>query len=326
MTIAAPSASRSIEVLVEPILPFEVAILTDQSLGLGRSGTWCVDSYDSRDPQKSNPDGSYPGRTSPKVQENGNVASNLGRPADSLYGPLIEAHGTRVRGAVATNGGDDPATPEHENVADSAGIDPTRIRDDFFREMKPVARPSTGFFLPPPLPGLPFVAGPETAPTQYLAGGNLGAFSVAAPPPGAKGAIIIAINGDLNVTSGSIIIPPNVTAQIFVRGNVDFHNHSINAGAGSSGLPAALQIYGEDSHGQPRTVEASGNANICAAFYGPGYDVMLGGTTEWCGAIAARSFEAQGGGSGGFHYDEALGPEGAPTGFRIARYVEDVRE
>src|SRR6185436_18303052 len=121
-----------------------------------------------------------------------------------------------------------------------------RVRDDFFREMKPVERPSSGFFLPPPLLGLPFVAGPEAAPTQYLVGGHLGAFSVAAPPAGMKGAIIIAINGDLNVTTGSIVIPPNVTVQIFVRGNIDFHNRSINAGAGSSGLPAALQIYGED--------------------------------------------------------------------------------
>jgi len=326
MTIAAPSASRSIEVLVEPILPFELAIFADQSLALGLSGTWCVDSYDSRDPQKSNPDGTYPGRTSPQVQENGNVASNLGRPADSLYGPLIEAHGTRVRGSVATNGGDDPATPEHENVADAAGIDAARVRDDFFREMKPVARPSSGFFLPPPLLGLPFVPGTEAAPAQYLVGGHLGAFSVAAPPAGMKGAIIIAINGDLDVTSGSIVIPPNVTAQIFVRGNIDFHNRAINVGAGSGALPAALQIYGEDTHGDPRTVKASGSADICAAFYGPGYDVKLVGEVEWCGAVASRSFEVRGGGSGGFHYDEALAPVGTPTGFRIARYVEDVRE
>jgi len=33
-----------------------------------------------------------------------------------------------------------------------------------------------------------------------------------------------------------------------------------------------------------------------------------------------------GGGTGGFHYDEALGTVGLPIGFRIVRYVEDVRE
>jgi hypothetical protein len=33
-----------------------------------------------------------------------------------------------------------------------------------------------------------------------------------------------------------------------------------------------------------------------------------------------------GGGAGGFHYDESLAIVGAPIGFRIARYVEDVRE
>src|SRR4051812_8447601 len=31
-------------------------------------------------------------------------------------------------------------------------------------------------------------------------------------------------------------------------------------------------------------------------------------------------------GAGGFHYDEALSVVGAPIGYRIARYVEDVRE
>ena len=324
MTIAAPSASRSIEVLVEPILPFELAIFANQALGLSLSGTWCVDSYDSRDPLKSNPDGTYPGRTSPKVRENGNIASNLGRPADSLYGPLIQAHGTRVRGAVATNGGDDPATPEQENIADGAGIEATRVRDDFFREMKPMARPSTGLFLPPPILGLPFVAGPEAAPTQYLVGGNLRAFSVAAPPAGTQGAIIIAVNGNLDVSWGSITIPPNVTAQIFVRGDINLQNRPINSDASSSSRAAALQIYGEDSHGNPRTLRASGDAVIYAAFYGPDYDLKLNGDVEWCGAVVGRSFEILDGGSGGLHYDEALAPVGAPAAFRIARYVEDI--
>jgi hypothetical protein len=86
-TIPTPNVSRVVEVLVEPILPFELALWTANSTTLASTGTWCVDSYDSRDPAKSNPDGTYPGRTSSKVQEHGHVASNLGRPADSIYGP-----------------------------------------------------------------------------------------------------------------------------------------------------------------------------------------------------------------------------------------------
>ena len=140
------------------MLPFELAILTDQSLSLATSGSWSVDSYDSRDPNKSAPGGTYPGQGSAQVQSNGNIASNAGRPGDSLYGPLIAANGCRVLGGVATNGGDDPATETHENVSGATQIDASQIRDDFYREMKPARRPTGGIFLPPPLLGLPYLA------------------------------------------------------------------------------------------------------------------------------------------------------------------------
>jgi hypothetical protein len=324
-TMRMPSASRTIEVLVEPILPFELAIFTSEDLTLGSSGTWRVDSYDSRDPLKSAPDGTYPGRTSPLVQTNGNIASNLSRAPDSLYGPLIAARGTEVLGTVATNGGDDPATEEHENVSGAINIQPACIRADFYRDMPVPVRPSAGLFLPAPLLGLPFIPGPEAAPTQYLVGGNLGGFTVA-PLAGVKGAVTIFVNGDLDVASGGITIPPGITAQIYVRGNIDFHGQPINTGPGSSHHPAQLIIYGEDSHGDRRTLRASGDATISAAFYGPHYEVRLSGNVDWCGSSASRSFEMQSGGTGGFHYDEALGTFGNPISFRIARYVEDVRQ
>lgn len=326
MTIKPPSVSRTVEVLVQPILPFELAIFTDQSLSLGTSGTWSVDSYDSRDPKKSNADGTYPGRTSPKVQAHGNVASNLGRPANSLYGPLVAVNGTHVHGTVATNGGDDPKTATHENVTGTSGIEPSQVRDDFLREMPPFARPSSGLVQPTPSPGEAFTAGTEEVPTQYIIAKNLGAFSVAAPAAGTKGAIVIMVNGDLDIADGTISIPPSVTALIFVRGNIDFHHNPINLGADSSQRAAQLQIYGEDSGTERRTLRADGDAAICAAFYGPTFDVKLSDNVEWFGSVAARSFEMLGGGTGGFHYDEALGTAGAPISFRIARYVEDVRE
>ena len=147
MAVPTPNSSRIIEVLVEPVLPFELAILTDQSLSLATSGSWVVDSFDSRDPKKSGTGGTYPGSGSPQVQSNGNIANNAGRPANSLYGPLISANGCVVHGAVATNGGDDPSTDTHENVAGATGIDPSQIRDDFYRDMKPLARPTSGIFL-----------------------------------------------------------------------------------------------------------------------------------------------------------------------------------
>jgi hypothetical protein len=127
------------------------------------------------------------------------------------------------------------------------------------------------------------------------------------------------VNGDLDVPDGTISVGKNVQLQLFVAGNIDFHNRPINVG----GTPAQLQIYGE---GTSRNFNAFGNASITAAFYGPGYDVHLADNVEWFGAVASRSFEMLGGGTGGFHYDESLAIVGAPIGFRIARYVEDVRE
>ncbi|MDR3406082.1 MAG: hypothetical protein P4L99_26585 [Chthoniobacter sp.] len=322
MTVPTPNTSRVIEVLVEPVLPFELAILTDQSLSLGTSGSWVVDSFDSRDPNKSGANGVYPGKDSPLTQSNGNIANNAGRPGDALYGPLISANGCVVRGAVATNGGDDPATTEHENVDGATRIDASAIRDDFYREMKPATRPANGILLPPPLLGLPYSADVESQPAKYLVSGDLHAFSVASWGGKGNGALIIMVNGNLDVSSGTISIPPNVTVQIYVRGNVDFHNRQINQG----GRAAQLQIYGEETNGETRTLRAYGEGGITAAFYGPQYDVHLMDAVEWTGAVAARSFEMLGGGTGGFHYDEALGVVGAPIAFRIARYVEDVRE
>jgi hypothetical protein len=326
MTVPTPSASRIVEVLVEPILSFELAIMTDRSLSLGTSGSWSVDSYDSRDPAKSNSDGTYPGRKSPKAQENGHIASNFGRPGEALYGSLISCNGARVRGVVATSGGDDPKTLEHENISGSGGVDPARVRDDFYREMKTITRPTSGIMLPQPLLGLPFLTGSESMPTQYLVTGNLGDLRIAAPPEGTRGGVVIMVNGNFDVVAGTVTIPPNVTAQIYVRGNIDFHNNVINLAPSSSKRAGQLQIYGEGSDGDRRTLRAYGDAAICAAFYGPQYEVLLMDNVQWYGAVAARSFEMLGGGTGGFHYDEALGAVGLPIGFRIVRYVEDVRE
>jgi hypothetical protein len=324
--VPTPSASRIVEVLLEPVLPFELAIMTNQSLSLATSGAWNVDSFDSRDPRKSNLDGTYPGKGSPLVQSNGNIASDLGRPADMLYGPLISVNGCNVSGGIATNGGDDPSTAAHENVTGANGVDPTRVRSDFFREMPVFARPSSGIFLAPPPKGAPFLAGTMAQPTVYLVPSDLSGFSVAPPLLGMNGSVVIMVDGNLDVPTGTITIPPNVSAVIFVRGNIDFHGQAINTGPGSSRRAAQLQIYGEASNGDTRTLQAYGNASICAAFYGPDYDVTLQDNVEWVGAVAGKSFQMIGGGNGGFHYDEALGVVGAPIGFRIARYVEDVRE
>ncbi len=242
-------------------------------------------------------------------------------PSPATTTAVIAANGTEVRGSLGTNGADDPATSAHESVSGASKIDPGRVHDDFFRELRPLARPASGIFRLPPAPGEPFVAGTPSQPAFYLISQDMHAFDVSPPASDLAGAIVIMINGNLTVPDGAINIARNVQAQIFVSGNVDFYNRPINVG----GFPAQLQIYGEDSKGATRTLRAFGEASITAAFYGPHYDIKLADNVEWFGAAVGKSFEMLGGGVGGFHYDEALALVGAPIGFRIARYIEDVR-
>jgi hypothetical protein len=323
-TIGLPNISRTIEALVEPIYPFELAVWTGGSLTLGNTGAWNIDSFDSTDDLKSAA-GFYPGRGAPQVQSNASVASSQPRAFESLYGPLIAANGAEIRGAVATNGGDDPATPAHENITGDLRIDPSRVRSDFVREMPTAFRPTsvTGV-LPPPLAGGPFVPGPVDTPAVYSVPGSLTKLRISAPADKTEAAVIIMIDGSLDL-AGPLIIPPTVTALLFVRGNITFRDN-VNSGPWNSNRAAQLLIFGDSVRPTRQKLEAIGNISVTAAFYGPLADLVLDGGTTWIGSVAGGSLRIIGGGDGGIHYDEALATLGPPISFRISRYVEDVRE
>ena len=321
-TIPLPNVSRTIEVLVEPVLSFELALWIGEGLALPLSGSWDIDSFDSTDPNKSGPDGSYPGRGSRQVQVNGDIASSLPPSSDFPYGTAIAANGTRVHGAVATNGGDDPSTKDHENVSGTFGLDPARIHDDFSREMVPLIRPA-GEFMAPPVAGA-FVTGPETAPTIYSVHGSLTELSITPPASETKGVVVIMIDGNLDLTQ-PLVIPPSVIAVLFVRGQITFRDN-VNFGPSNSNRARHLLIFGDGASPQRQTLRVFGPASVCAAFYGPRTDAFLDGSVHWIGSLNALSFKAANGGDGGIHYDESLATIGPTIGFRIARYIEDVRE
>lgn len=327
-TIALPNVSRTVEVLVEPVTPFELALWTAGTMSLPSTGKWVLDSYDSRDPQKSGAGGIYPGAASPAAQATGILATNQPRPGDALYGTLVSANGARVKGWIATNGGDNPDTPERENVSGGLAIDPAKVRSDFQREMPPILRGKSTNELPPPLLGLPLIPGTSTSPTCYHFTGDAHAFTIAAPIQGTTGSIRVLIDGNWDVNNGPLVIPPNVACEVYVRGSVNFYDSAINSGQGSSNRPAQLLIFGE---GQPlisqaMTLKARGTGNICAAFYGPGYDMEIEGSVNWNGALVGRSYISPWGGDGGIHYDQSLALVGPPVSFRVVRYVDDVRQ
>lgn len=327
-----PHVTRTVEVLVKPRFRFNNAIATVFDLSLGNSKNWLVDSFDSSDSTKSDPGtiagGIYPSSAA-KRQSNGNIASMKSRPENSPYGALIEGNGAVVEGDVRTNGGDNPTTTVHENVSGSSGMTQDRIFDDFDQDFPAVAKPawslSDVLLTPPGKTG--FSTGTKSAPNRYIVAGGLGAFKVLAPPAGTVGYVEILVNGKLDIGNGNgaeIVIPPNVSARLYVDGNIEFGNGDVNSNSASSKVASRLAIYGV-STGSNATFTASGNPDLILTFYGPNYAITLSGNVTTIGAMVGKSFEINGGGNGGFHYDEALGRGGDIAGWEVASYFEDSR-
>ena len=328
-SVSTPCVSRTVELIVRPRFRFSRAITTALDMALGNSANWGVDSFDSADAAHSDPGtiagGVYPGAAAERLA-NGSVATLKPLPTGVTYGPLINGNGATVAGDVLTVGGDDPGTAVHENVSGSGGIDPNRIRDDFDEEITPVAKPAWSFVSANPPGNTNFVTGasPSTR-TRYVINGNLGAFAVTTPAAGSTGYIEILVNGNLSIGNGNgakVVIPPNAYATIYVDGDIDFGNGTVNADASSSNVSTHLTVYGVHATG---TYTASGNAVQILAFYGPDYSVTLSGTVTTMGAIVAKSFGINGGGNGGLHYDESLGRSGDIAGWVVASYFEDAR-
>ena len=334
-TVPFPNASRIVEVLARPVTAFTKALVTEQDMRLGGSSGWQVNSYDSSDQSKSGVGGVYPGDSSPKIQSNGDIASNKAPISPTTYGPLITANGAQVLGNVSTNGGDNPATTTYENVSDSGGIDQSRIDANYYEPLKapPVPSPSTYLIKPDYSAGVPFQASGSASTTSYYrvttSDPALASFTVIG-----TGRITIFIDGDWNLGAGTgaaVTIPPGVQATIYIKGNIDFGNALVNTNAASTNKPANLLIYGipdPDASGNlpARTLYSNGNPVVAAAFYGPSYRVSLRGTAEWYGSLACYSYDINGGGSGGLHYDEALGSAGFIKRFEIASSYEDSRQ
>jgi hypothetical protein len=326
-----PHVTRTVEAIIRPRSRFSRAISTVQGLTLGNSANWLVDSFDSRDTNKSDlgssDGGIYPSGAA-KQQKNGGLATLQTEPVGTLYGPLISANGAVVQGDVQTVGGDDPSTIAHENVSGSGGMDQTRIFDSFDDELTPFTKPiwTSGVTATPAGKTGFLTTASRLAPKRYVIAGNLGAFAVV-PPAIGNGYVEIIVNGNLDIGNGAgaaIVIPPHVYATIYVDGNVDFGNGDVNSAAGNSRVATHLTVYGVSTQANA-TYSASGNAEQTLSFYGPTYAGSFNGTVDTYGSVVLKSFSISGGGNGGFHYDEALNQAGPVSGWEVGGYFEDAR-
>ena len=324
-----PHVTRTVELIARPKFRFSRAITTALDMTLGNSANWLVDSFDSTDTAHSDPGtsagGIYPNSASERLA-NGTIATLKPLPSGVTYGALISGNGAVVSGDVMTVGGDDPGTAVRENVSGSGGMDQNRIRDDFDEEIPNVTAPAWGIVTGNPPGNTNFLTGISPATSRrYIIGGNLGAFAITAPAAGTTGYVEILVNGNLSIGNGNgaqITVPPNVYATIYVDGNIDFGNGDVNANASSSKVASHLTVYGVHASG---TYSASGNGTNILSFYGPNYNATLSGTITTVGSIVSKSFSINGGGNGGFHYDEALGRTGVVAGWTMVSYFDDAR-
>jgi Tfp pilus assembly protein PilX len=306
-SLTRPQSSRVIELLVKPA-SFEIAITSNLPISLNNYKI-VVDSYDSRDPDKSN-NGLY---DPTKALKNGDIATNS---------TLIDAGDATINGDAYTNAG---------TIVNGANISGEQ-RNDFYQELLPIKKPTwTATDAAPNMAGnFTLAGGTKAAPRRYqinslnLAGTTV--MTIAPSAPGVESYTELWITGDFKASgNGTITIQPNANLKIYVEGNVDIKG---NGTWNMNSQPARLQLLGVEPS-NPATIPSmnfSGNGLIVAAVYAPNHNVVFGATgsagTFW-GSLSGRSITM--GGTTFIHYDEALADAGHTIDYRVRSWFEDHR-
>ncbi|HEX8281218.1 MAG TPA: hypothetical protein VF551_07565 [Chthoniobacterales bacterium] len=313
-----PRVSRRVETIVRPISSFDQAVISLGALNLNDADI-TIDSYDSRDPSKSQPNPDYangPGiYDATKRQQHGNIATN---------GNLINAGNAHIYGDVATNAG---------TVSGATNVTGVQ-RTDFYQEPIPVGAPDWLAMNPMPMAVLHTTSlaasSVEASPasryrlnTIDLSGGEM--LYLTGKPDGSTTYIEIYVTGDITATGNSqIVVQPGVKAIIYFAGNVKVSGNGL---VNKNNRPGDLQLFGiTPPDGTSKVVELGGNGQLTAAVYAPGHDVQInnGGTRGTAvGSFVGKTFRMTG--VTDLHYDEALASGGRVTNYKIVSWFEDTR-
>jgi Tfp pilus assembly protein PilX len=307
----APQATRRLEVIAQPVTPFQSAIQAVTSFNDFGSNTNQVDSFDSSDPTKST-NGLY---DATKSQKHGNVY------VDSKAVGNFTAGGGKIYGDIGTNGG---------NVQPSASI-VGKIDNDVQLKIPTVPSPLWG------LPGNPAItanlgdisgnksvtAGTAAAPTYYKLNTIKKQLTITLPAGNSTGIVYLWQQGDFagDDLTGQIVIPKGVTAILYFEGDIkmkpgDFDNQNYNA--------AFLQLYGiKPSGNNTQTVTFNGSGNFYGVLYAPNAAIQFLGNSHAMGSLVGNTLA--GNGATSVHYDEDLYGLGSPVDYRGVSWVEDDR-
>lgn len=302
--VARPQVSRWLEVIVQPVSPYNAAVSSPGAIKISNSRA-LVDSFDSSDPTKSR-SGIY---DSTVRQRNGGISTN---------GTDLTLQG-EVYGNVSTTGGTKPAGVTIYG----------NFTTDGYRTYPPVPDQSSGWITLSDL-----VAGLKGKAKKLLKGSDItltaaldeaGRYQL----PGLSGNLTI--DGPVGSTmeimidgsfSGSLRVTNGVRAIVYFKGNVNLSASNLTNDTLRAGN---LQLIGlEPLPGENRTVTIDLNAPLYASIYAPSYALTFTGDGDFMGAVVAKSFTATG--KVKMHYDEALARLPKPIAdYKVASWVEEVR-
>ena len=325
------TVSRVIEVLVKPdvLKPFRFGIFTNASLSLPNSNNYKFVSYDSaylpNPPTSGSPAPVNPGdpNYNTSFHKNADIGTNNingASPAISIpkspevYGDVSVPAGSTVSNSAGYTGALGNTTmpmPVIPAPGDSAAYNTLVVNNGKTTNITVAPGSSVSYVTSSDLGDMVFTSGSATS---------------------AKAYVTIVTSGGWDATNVSI--PANLVVTVYLNGDINFHNGSINSQGSSpvsSGLPGNLLIIGTSTLTAPRpSFNTNGNPTAALNFYGPNYAVSWagGGNGGFMGSLVSYSLSQSGGGNSSFYYDEEAANvmlKGV-TDYLITSYFEDSRE
>jgi len=308
---AAPRATRTLEILAEPlrVSPFTRMLLLNQKLTMSASGE--IDSFDSSDPTKST-NKLY---DLAKRQSHGDVGVN------DTQG-LSDLNGSVIRGDVAYSG---PA------ITDTGGVQGT-VTTPFTDPTDVVPTPAwTTFNATPTIINntATLTGSTQASPARYKVSSvslSVGKTLTLAPHAvGQESYVEIWVTGDFATSgTGQILQQPGVHVTYHIKGNVDVTATSF---VNQSNVAANCIVHCiTPPTGTPQTVNVWGSGRFIGAINAPAADFTIGGSGDFSGAMIGRTMAITS--SAKLHYDEALAgtPDiGFMTTYQLRSWVEAVR-
>jgi hypothetical protein len=311
-TISNPQATRTIEVIMQPIATGGWARAITLKNWISMSGNSVIDSFDSSNAFKS----------TNHLYDSAKRQSNAGVGTLNTGGNSSDLRSSYVYGSLAYSG----SAPK--NTSNVQGTISTPFNVTVPSQSAPTWTPTstyTGGGSNPPNNGN-FQAGNNSSPTYIKINGDLTTSSSGQPiriqqhDNSAHNQIYIWVTGKLTTQgSGYIQQDSNVYVTWYVGNDITISGNSyIN----NSGYAAQNTIIGYGSNN--KVTISSLTTDFIGTINAPNYDVTISGGGSLAGALIANTLTESGG--SGLHYDEALGAGGANSTlghYAFASWFED---